>query len=480
MHKDDYKMLIEAEMEQALLNGEFHVYLQPKINMITSKVYGAEALSRWYHPEDGIRTPDKYIPIFEENGFIFKLDMYMFEEICKLKAKWYEEGVEFRTIPISINMSRPHLLRSDLVDEIVALTEKYGVNPEEIDIEITENMYIKDHVALIEAVGKLQEHGFYVSIDDFGAGYSALNMLKDIPVNTIKIDKEFLHLSANSERGKKVIKNIILLCKDLKFNVMVEGVETLEQLQFLVGYGCEIAQGFYYSKPITIEEFEEYTKAHYIVTVDVVKFSLNDTLKSEDGRYKAECIGSNWSFDEGIMKDTKAIHFKGGRHNENGLSLATDIIHNDSYSICMWLKVDRLITWSAAIFGEYENGFFQFCPLSEKEQSCFRIRDRRIVDGWFDSVSEPLNENQWYHITLTYHRMSGKASLYIDGELKSYCVDVEALYFLKRLFIGSDIYKDSFEGSICDVIFYDKALDPASVKALYDNYVTDEAFNGKK
>lgn len=471
MQDVEYKKKVEEEMEAALSNGEFHIFLQPKINMITSKVYGAEALSRWIHPKDGLRTPDMYIPIFEENGFIFKLDMYMFEELCKLKAKWYAEKVEFANIPISINMSRPHLMRSDFVDEIVALTQRYGVNPAEIDIEITENMYIKDHTALIEAVGKMQANGFYVSIDDFGAGYSALNMLKDIPVNTIKIDKEFLHLSANSERGKKVIKNIILLCKDLRFNVMVEGVETLEQLQFLVGYGCEIAQGFYYSKPITVREFEEYTKAHYVVTVDIVKFTFNDTLKSEDGRYKAECIGSNWEFSDGVIPGTKALHFKGGRHNENGMSLATDIIHNDSYSISMWLKVDRAILWSAAIFGEYENGFFQFCPLAENEQSCFRIRDRRIVDGWFDSVSEPLKENEWYHVTLSYHRLSGKASLYINGELKSYCVDVEALYFLKRLFIGSDIYKDSFEGSICEIVFYDRSLEPDDVKDIYEEYI---------
>ena len=472
MQDVEYKDMVEAEMESALLNGEFHVYLQPKINMITSKVYGAEALSRWLHPVDGLRTPDMYIPIFEENGFIFKLDMYMFEEVCKLKARWHRDGVEFASIPISINMSRPHLLRQDFVDEILSIVEKYGVNPSEIDIEITENMYLKDHRSLTEVVGRLQEKGFYVSIDDFGSGYSALNMLKDIPVNTIKIDKEFLHMSANDARGKKVIKHIILLCKELRFNVMVEGVETLDQLRFLVGYGCEIAQGFYYSKPITIAEFEEYTKAHYVVTVDIVKFSFNDTLKSDDGRYKAECIGNNWCFDDGVMPGTKAIRFKGGSRGENCLKLSTDIIHNDSYSISMWLKVDRLIMWSAAIFGEYENGFFQFCPLAENEQSCYRIRDRRIVDGWFDSVSEPLNENEWYHITMTYHRISGKACLYINGCMKNYCVDVEALYFLKRLLIGGDIYKESFEGSISEVIFYDRALEDKDVRELYYEYIS--------
>ena len=204
-----YSKQMEAEMSPALRNGEFQVYLQPKVNMITSKVFGAEALSRWVHPVEGIRSPLSYIPLFEENGFVVKLDMYVFEEICKLKQKWYSEGVSFASIPISINMSRLHLFKKQFVDELFGIVSKYGVNPSEIEIEITESVYLNDYSELIQVVGSLQEYGFTVSIDDFGSGYSALNMLKDIPVDTIKIDKEFLQLSANTERGKKVIKNVI-------------------------------------------------------------------------------------------------------------------------------------------------------------------------------------------------------------------------------------------------------------------------------
>ncbi len=477
MQNEDYRRRIEEEMEEALLNGEFKVYLQPKINMITSKVYGAEALSRWIHPVYGMRMPNEYISIFEENGFIFKLDMYMFEEICKLKAKWHEEAVEYCSIPISINMSRPHLLREDIVGELLEIVQRYGINTAEIDIEITETMYLKDHNALTQVVEKLQSNGFVVSIDDFGSGFSALNMLKDIPVNIIKIDKEFLQLSANSERGKKVIKNIIRLCKDLKFNVMVEGVETEEQLGFLVGYGCEIAQGFYYSRPVPVEEFQLYTNEHYTVSVDIIKFSFDNNYKSDDDRYEAECIGNNFSFVKGISPSINAIHFGGGRHNENCLSLPTDILHNDSYSVSMWVKVDKLVTWSATIFGEYENGFFQFCPLADEGESCFRIRDRRAVEGWFDSATKPLEVDKWYHVVIMYNRMAGKSSLYINGQLVANCEDVEALYFVKRIFIGSDIYKDSFEGSICELIFYDKALKQSEVEELYESYVGMEDFD---
>ena len=147
-----YKQKIESEMKSALLNGEFHLYLQPKVNMITSKVYGAEALSRWIHPVDGLRGPISYIPLFEENGFIVDLDMYMFEQLCILKQRWHKERVEYASIPISINMSRRHLFRDTFVEELVNLADKYGVLSNEIEIEITESVYLSDNTELIQTV----------------------------------------------------------------------------------------------------------------------------------------------------------------------------------------------------------------------------------------------------------------------------------------------------------------------------------------
>jgi len=472
------KKQIEAEMESALQNGEFQVYLQPKVNMITSKVFGAEALSRWVHPVEGIRSPLSYIPLFEENGFVVNLDMYVFEQICKMKNRWYSEGVEFACIPISINMSRLHLFNKEFVNDLLEVINKYEVNPSEIEIEITESVYLNDYSELILVVSRLQENGFSVSIDDFGSGYSALNMLKDIPVDTIKIDKEFLQLSANTERGKKVIKNVIILCKDLKLHVTVEGVETEEQIAFLTTYGCEIAQGFFYSKPIPVKDFEEYTKAHYVVSVDEIRFSFNDNLKSDDGRFEAQYTGEECRFVEGVAKGIKAIHLPGGESQENCLLLPTGIIHNDSYSVAMWVKPDKLDLWTATVFGEYENGFFQFCPSAENRGACFRIRDRRVVDSWHDTIYEALKPDTWYHIVITYNRMEERATLYINGVPVSRSEDVPALYFLKRLVVGGDIYKKSFAGTICEVMFCDKSQKDDAVAKLYQSYKSMEGFCG--
>jgi len=472
----EFCKIIEAEMYSALENGEFQVFLQPKINMNTSKVYGAEALSRWVHPVEGIRRPDEYIPIFEESGFIVRLDMYIFEEVCKMKKRWHEEKAEYANIPVSVNMSRLHLYRTDFVGMLLSITKKYGIRPSELELEITESVYLNDFTEMINIVDQLHEVGFGVSIDDFGSGYSALNMLKDIPVDTIKIDKEFLQLSTNSARGKKVIKNIIILCKDLKLNVMVEGVEEKEQIDFLTSYGCEIAQGFYYSCPIPVHSFEKYATEHYVVSLDAVKFSFRDNFISDDGRFSAEVIGNEHYFTKGIATDIRAVHFGGGEVMENYMLLPPSVIHNDSYSVSMWMKADELTLWTAIVFGEYENGFFQFCPLAADDTACYRIRDRRQVDGWFDTSTAHLDPNVWYHIVITYDRYDEKSYLYINGKLIGEKEEVPALYFLKRLMVGGDIYKKSFKGYICEVIFYDSALSARDILELHEEYKTADGF----
>lgn len=200
---------IELEMEDALATGQFHVYLQPKVNMITNKLYGAEALSRWVHPVDGVRAPDLYIPLFQKNGFISKLDLYVFEEVCKLKASW--EGKKYQHVPISVNMSRLHLYNKHFTEDLENIANKYGIPTNELELEITESTFIKDTHELIRVIDLLQSRGFLVSIDDFGSGFSALNLLKDMAVDTVKIDKEFLQVSSNTARGKTVIRSVIMM-----------------------------------------------------------------------------------------------------------------------------------------------------------------------------------------------------------------------------------------------------------------------------
>lgn len=249
---------IEAEMFSALENHEFQVYLQPKLNLKTLKVMGAEALIRWIKPNGTIIYPDKFIPIFEKNGFVEKIDLYVLEEICKYLAEKKEKGEPL--VKIAINQSRYLLINPEYLSILYGIIEKYKLDTSWIELEVTETMYLKCKDLLLEVIEKLHNLNITIAVDDFGSGYSSLNLLSEIPADILKIDRTFLLDSEDSDVKKAVVKNVVQLAKDLNMKIVCEGVETKEQEEFLRWLGCDMGQGFLYSKPITIPEFEKFLK----------------------------------------------------------------------------------------------------------------------------------------------------------------------------------------------------------------------------
>lgn len=245
---------IEADMITAIEEKQFKLYLQPKYNLTSGQICGAEVLVRWQHPIRGIMLPNEFIPLFERNGFILKLDEYIWDETCKIITKWREEGIH--PVPLSVNISRYHIKNNNLVEAWKQLIEKYNIPPCYLKLEITETFFY-DTEDLYEVLHKLQQMGFEVELDDFGSGYSSLNMLRQAPLNTIKIDKEFLDKKLSSDKGKTVIHHAIALAKDLKLGVIAEGVETKEHVEFLKSSSCDVAQGYFFAKPMPIKEFED-------------------------------------------------------------------------------------------------------------------------------------------------------------------------------------------------------------------------------
>ncbi len=246
---------IEAKMYNALMAKEFKVYFQPKIFTDNEKMYGAEALARWEH-KGKIISPEKFIPLFEKNKFILKLDTYIFEEVCKNMRLWKEElGLE----PIiSINVSRDHFMDEHFLEKYYMIVAKYGINPNKIDLEITESAAFEEGIDIIEIMNRIKKLGFLVSIDDFGTGYSSLSMIQDMPIDIIKIDKSFV--DRIGQKKKNMIDYIIKIAKELGLMTIAEGVETKEQRDYLLKKDCDVIQGYYYSKPLPLHEFEEYLK----------------------------------------------------------------------------------------------------------------------------------------------------------------------------------------------------------------------------
>ena len=246
---------IEDDMDKALENHEFQVYLQPKYSTKKESLSAAEALVRWTHPILGFISPGKFIPIFEKNGFILQLDDYMLNEVSKLQAGWLEQGKKL--VPISVNVSRAHFAEENLAEHICSIVDKYKVPHEFIELELTESAFFDDKSVLLTTVRKLKEFGFKVSMDDFGAGYSSLNSLKELPLDIIKLDAEFFRSVDDIDRSNLIVGQTITLAKKLGMEIVAEGIETREQVDFLAKQDCDLIQGFYFSKPLPVSEFEE-------------------------------------------------------------------------------------------------------------------------------------------------------------------------------------------------------------------------------
>lgn len=465
---------IELEMEPALLAGEFQVYLQPKVNMITSELYGAEALSRWVHPTDGVRAPIVYIPLFEKNGFISRLDMYIYEEVCRIKASW--AGKRYEHIPVSVNMSRLHLYHHDFPETLRDIANRYNIPSKEIEIEITESIFIKDHEELIHTVDHLRELGFLVSIDDFGSGFSALNLLKDLAVDTVKLDKQFLQVSSNTLRGKKVIRNVIALCRDLKLDVVTEGIETQEHVDFIISCGCLIAQGFYYAKPLPLNEFLAFADEHTYNIRENYTFHFNGNLESADKTLTATTFGEDITFCEGIFKDSKALYFPGGPVETNIVRIPPIVLSNDSYTISMWIKPESIHAWTSALYVKFETGFCSIIPYAWDSVSDFRIRDSKEVNGWYDLSAAPLLPHRWAHYVVTYNSKTENVVSFINGEVVGILQNVPTNRFAKSIIIGGDVFQPSLVGSICELVIYNEPKDFDFISELHQSYVQREDF----
>ena len=252
------KRSIEDKMRSALKNGEFVMYLQPKYNISDSSVTGAEALVRWIDPETGIIPPNEFIPVFEKNGFVIKIDEYIWECACKQIRKWLDGGLP--AVPISVNVSRVHLKDSKFINTLDELIKKYNIPQELLEIEITETA---DNINANEMIQLAKDKGFKLLMDDFGSGYSSLNTLRSTPFDVIKIDRMFFSKSMESERGQKIISHTISMSKDIGLDLIAEGVETQEQADFLKVCGCDSAQGFLYSRPVPVDMFDNILRSNY-------------------------------------------------------------------------------------------------------------------------------------------------------------------------------------------------------------------------
>ncbi len=278
-----FTMLGEQEivgmMSTALQEKQFVVYYQPQYNHSTGTLLGAEALVRWKHPERGLISPGVFIPIFEKNGFITNMDFYVFEEVCAFLKKCIDKGMD--VVPISTNFSRHDIFQINFVERLNEIREKYEVPVRYLRIELTESSVMGSVSHINEVIGKLHDYGYVVEMDDFGSGYSSLNVLKDIELDVIKLDMLFLSEKSESNRGGTILSSIVRMAKWLALPVIAEGVESVGQADFLKSIGCNYIQGYLYSRPVPEDEYEKILSESKISTI-IPQMRLIDNLNACD------------------------------------------------------------------------------------------------------------------------------------------------------------------------------------------------------
>lgn len=252
------KKFIEENMQAAITEKQFLMYLQPKYSIAKNEIIGAEALVRWRHPERGMIYPDQFIPVIEENGFIRKVDYYIWEKACHFIKKCEDIGIT--SCPISVNVSRVHLQDNECIEVLSDLIKSNHIPKSLLELEITETA--DNHQVSMKAL-ELKEEGFTLLMDDFGSGYSSLNILLETPFDVIKLDKKFIENMMVSGKGKLILEQVVSMSNKLKLGLLAEGVETLEQVELLQSIGCDQVQGYYYAKPMPEDEFFELLKQQY-------------------------------------------------------------------------------------------------------------------------------------------------------------------------------------------------------------------------
>ena len=371
------EQLVE-DFRDALTEGQFEVYFQPKYSIQAQEpyLYSAEALVRWKHPVLGLIGPGDFISLFEENGLIKELDCFVWDEACARIAEWKKKyGI---TIPVSVNVSRIDMLSSNLIEALLSILKFYELKPSDLVLEITESAYVNDTVYIIEMTRKLREAGFLIGMDDFGTGYSSLGMLSDMPIDALKLDRSFIIDALKNDKNRKMLKMMMDIADSINAVVVAEGVETRKQLDLLKSLGCDIIQGFYFSKPIPAKEFERLVRTRAFQLAEERNSSLNRRLVADH-----------------MNADHKSIY--------HDLAKSLSVFYDSVYYVD--LETDNFIEYTTDGGSDHmrviQTGrkFFDYC-IARTEEFVAEADKERIVRLWHkDHILKQLKKHSYLSVS---------------------------------------------------------------------------------
>ena len=377
---------ITDAMEKALAEEQFVIYLQPKYCLHDEGLAGAEALVRWVHPEMGFLPPGEFIPLFEKNGFITKLDQYVWEHVCAMLQKWKSDGDP--VVPVSVNVSRADIYQSDLTETLLGITSRYGVDPKYLHLEITESAYTKNPEQIIETVDRLRQVGFIVEMDDFGSGYSSLNMLNQMNLDILKLDMKFIQSETEKPVEQGILRFVVSLARWMNLSVVAEGVETRQQLERLREAGCDYVQGYFFAKPMPQKEFESLMKTQMLseeirLRQQQGSFAWNLLLVDEDEAYR-EKVRELFEKEYHVLEtadadEALALIRENGRDNISIIVLSATLPDGGTTRFLQGLRKDPM-HWKVPILATVPDGDSAHNVIEEMDPDDFLCKRHPLSD----------------------------------------------------------------------------------------------------
>ena len=462
------QMELSSRLPSAIKNGELKVFYQPKVECGSEKVIGAEALIRWIKPDGSFIYPDQFIPLFENNGLIVEVDYFVYRKVFEHIKRQLDDNLP--VVPVSMNVSRIHLSSDGIFEYVKNLFEEYKIPPELIEFELTENIYIEDMNSVLPLINKFKNLGIKVSMDDFGSGYSSLNELNNLPIDVLKLDRVFMTDTLNYKQ-QIVLSSIIEMAKRLNIAVLCEGVENIKQNEFLRKIGCDMVQGYYYSKPLPEKDYIEYIKSRLTETTSYVHFSFDNNLFDDTYTYEGRIIGDGIQFADGSA-NTIGIHFNGGPCATNILELPPTIYPPSNYTISMWFREDEEQIGASLLYTSFSEGYSSITPHADDLKSSFRIKDTIHYSAACCDAGSALTPRRgvWNYIAVSYNYRTQIASLFLNGLPAGKFENAPILGEPMRILLGGDVYRDSFKGTIADLRIYNQELSPIEILYAFNEF----------
>lgn len=469
---------MEKRQQQALDNREFEVRYVPIVMAQTPRLYMAQAYVVWNMPDGRCRQQEEFLPLFAKNGFGAELSAWVIERVLQDIAA--SRGKKASPDKIGVRISRLQLLNGKLLPWLERLLRDYRVKAEEIEFEIDEATFTRGREEMFANIRALHKSGFQISLVGVGLDFASLRYWDMLPIDTLKFQKEYLHQALKSRKGRRIMKTLMAVGREMKMDIVADGVTSRENIMYLIECGCNAVGGTYFSQPLGMEDFLQYVKENLRTEMRMDEFPFWSDYAAVDSTKRAVPVGRGVHLTEGISTNWGGVLLDGGGVKENVLELPPELLASDSYTICMWIKPLDLIDWSNVLYVRYSNGFMSLIPYSAERTCIYRVHQDDFMGYYHDiSVQRMIQRNKWTFLSVTYDAITRVGRLYLNGRLAGVAEELPQLPACKQILLGGDPYQQPFKGYVSGLIFGDNVMTEMEVRDMYYDFCNDAGFAGE-